>query len=511
MMQAPFVDLSFHITRLFVAPAPSEWSHFVVVLFSLGGMIGLSELVRRQLGWKAEVTRKFVHVAVGVLIFFAPSLFRAALIPMLFAATFVVADTVAIRKGLLVGIHGTSRYSYGTMFYPLSFLTLTILFWYDAPEIVSLSMASLALGDASAAIVGETLRAPHEYRLTTDKKSVEGSVTMAIVTLGTLLGGMAVLGLPARFQWSMLVWSAVAASAVATAWEAISSKGFDNFTVPMSTAVVLSVFLSSAPGHDREQLLLGLVLAAGIAAVSWIARFLTANGSVAVFLLASAVFGLGGWKWTVPILTFFVLSSFLSITGGGRKKGLEAIFEKTGARDSGQVAANGAVAGFIVLAQYALPQVDFFPMYLGAVAAVTADTWGTEIGTLVRGATVELRGLRRVPPGTNGGVSIAGVAAGVLGAGIVAASAVPWISVPKSLWIVPAAGVTGSAVDSLLGSTVQARFRCHVCGKLTERQMHCGGATELTEGFRWLRNDAVNWLCGLTGAVSAWFLMDVLH
>jgi uncharacterized protein (TIGR00297 family) len=179
----------------------------------------------------------------------------------------------------------------------------------------------------------------------------------------------------------------------------------------------------------------------------------------------------------------------------------ESIFDKTGTRDVGQVAANGGVAGILALLQYVYQDFNFYPIYLGAVAAVTADTWGTEIGTYFRGKTVSIVTLRKVNPGVSGGVSLSGLFAGVFGASIVALSAVAWIGSSFALLVAIVAGIIGSVADSVMGVTVQAQYRCVVCGKITERTIHCGTSTELVSGIRWINNDLVNWVCAIVGAL----------
>jgi uncharacterized protein (TIGR00297 family) len=218
------------------------------------------------------------------------------------------------------------------------------------------------------------------------------------------------------------------------------------------------------------------------------------------------VFGVGGWKWTVPILTFFILSSLLSKIGRPRKMETESMFDKTGVRDVGQVAANGGVAGFLVFLQYVFQDLNFYPIYLGAVAAVTADTWGTEIGTYFKWKTVSIVTLRKVTPGASGGVSLPGLFAGVFGALIVALSAVAWIGSSMALPVAIVAGIIGSASDSVMGASVQAQYRCGVCGKITERTIHCGATTEFVSGIRWINNDLVNWVCAIVGALTVLFL-----
>jgi len=128
-----------------------------------------------------------------------------------------------------------------------------------------------------------------------------------------------------------------------------------------------------------------------------------------------------------------------------------------------------------------------------AVAVVTADTWGTEIGVLARHQPRSVLSGRRVPPGTSGGITLSGTLGGVTGALIVTLTALPFItlSLPQILAIV-AFGALGSLIDSALGATVQAQYRCPSCGRKTEKPVHCGTAAELTRGFPWLRNDAVN-------------------
>ena len=251
--------------------------------------------------------------------------------------------------------------------------------------------------------------------------------------------------------------------------------------------------------------LLGLI----IAVASYAARFLTLSGSLATFFLAVIIYGIGGWQWTVPIVIFFVLSSALSKYRRSRKVLFEQVFEKSSTRDWGQVLANGGVAGLIAILSGLFPLYDFYPLYLGALAAVTADTWGTEIGVLTKGKTISVLTLKSVEPGTSGGISEYGTVGGAIGAAVVALSGYPWHTELRTTLIVVAGGVVGSLIDSLLGATVQAQYTCEVCGKITERKMHCEHITELYRGVQWIGNDVVNGICALVGALVAWGLMIV--
>jgi uncharacterized protein (TIGR00297 family) len=140
---------------------------------------------------------------------------------------------------------------------------------------------------------------------------------------------------------------------------------------------------------------------------------------------------------------------------------------------------------------------------IGALAAATADTWSTEIGTLGARSPRLITSGKRVPAGTSGGISLGGSLAALAGALATAAGA------GLAEWSVPfagivAAGLIGAFLDSLLGATVQARRYCDTCNKGTERLVHgCGAATRHSGGIGWLDNDAVNFIATIAGGLVA--------
>jgi uncharacterized protein (TIGR00297 family) len=503
---------------LFHAPT-EDWLNLLIFFIGIFCFILLAEKTRKKLKWPSEVNRKLVHILTGILIFFSPFFITSKKPLIWIGVIFIMINYIGIRSGKLMGIHDTERRSYGTVFYPMTFLILILTCWDTQKSVILLSMLILALADAAAAIVGENLKSPHEYRLGRDKKSFEGSSIMFIMSFLIVLIGLPLIDQLDGYtiSWITAAWIGFNTAVIATVCEAISSRGSDNLSTPLGAAFVLSFMLSN-PNPANVQLSIGIGLALLFAVAAFSANFLTANGSITAFLLAVVIFGIGGWKWAVPILTFFTLSSLISKIGGKQKSRFGLIFEKKSRRDMGQVLANGGVAGSIILLNNYFPNPVWYILYLGSLAAVNSDTWATEIGVLSKRLPRSIKNFKNVPPGTSGGITGLGLGSGFLGALIIALSSILFDSTDYSLsfshlffYIIVLGGFLAGLVDSLLGATIQAQYRCPACKKVTEKQIHCNKKeTVLISGYRWLNNDMVNFFCSVCGGLFVWIMIQWL-
>ena len=262
-----------------------------------------------------------------------------------------------------------------------------------------------------------------------------------------------------------------------------------------------------------NHILLGFSIAFIIVFFSYKIKFLTLSGSVATFFLAGTIFSLGGIKWSVPILTFFILSSILSKLRKKKNAEIELFFEKSGVRDYFQVLANGGIGGLLVILNFFSPNELFYLIYLSSLAAVCADTWATEIGTWKRTATYNVLNFQQIEQGVSGGVSVIGTAGALLGSLAICISGIFWNSMPIAQYflLITFSGIFGSFFDSLLGATVQAQSKCNVCSKITERDTHCGKETIYHSGLRWINNDMVNLLSSAAGALVIILLIKILN
>ena len=212
-----------------------------------------------------------------------------------------------------------------------------------------------------------------------------------------------------------------------------------------------------------------------------------------------------GWSWALLLIAFFLSGTALSRYREAVKRArTESVVAKGGERDGWQVLANGGVFASAALASVIFPNA-WWPLFgAGAIAAATADTWSTEIGTLSSALPISIVSWKKVASGTSGGITALGAFAALGGALFIAAGVllVGWPARAASSAVI--GGFLGAALDSVLGAVVQSRRWCDTCERGTERAIHvCGNSTRPSGGIAWLDNDLVNALSTLFGGLIA--------
>lgn len=500
------------MTSNFWITTTRDWIGYGLAFAGLGVILACVEILRRRFFWPPEITRKITHVGVGILIFFSPSWFESGAPAVFIGVFFVLFNILAIRGHWLQGIHGTDRRSYGTVYYPMAFTILVLLCWEKEALVLMSAMLVLALGDASAGVVGQTLSYPHHYYLSSDRKSIEGSITMFVVS--ALVIAFSFLYYESvnavEFSGFTVISAALIGALLATFMEALSTAGSDNLTIPITVAWVIYT-ITHQTADATAYLIYGVGLAAFVGWLSFRFRLLTVDGAAGAFLLGSVIFGIGGWMWALPILIFFISSSFLSRLGKRRKAQFDTIFEKGSTRDIGQVLANGGLAGTIAIIAQLYPESVWYIVYLAVIAAATADTWATEIGTFFQATPRSVLHFKKVQPGTSGGISFPGTAGALVGSSLIASTGVYLLRENANTHLflfVTLAGFLGSIADSFLGATLQAQYACQTCGKPTEKKQHCDVPTYQVRGYTWMHNDAVNMIASGSGGVLAYIMMS---
>jgi uncharacterized protein (TIGR00297 family) len=162
-------------------------------------------------------------------------------------------------------------------------------------------------------------------------------------------------------------------------------------------------------------------------------------------------------KWFLIMLVFFILGSAATRYKFEYKKRIGVEQGQSGARGYRNVFANGMVATAAAVLFGVFGQPVFIVMYVGSVATAAADTLASEIG-VTGGIPYLITTLKKVPIGTNGGVTVVGELVALIGGLVVSLVAflLGVITLPMVL-ICTLAGFAGTNIDSLIGATLENR------------------------------------------------------
>jgi uncharacterized protein (TIGR00297 family) len=235
----------------------------------------------------------------------------------------------------------------------------------------------------------------------------------------------------------------------------------DDPLVMLSTGLLLWLFNALATGVGTVDVAVGLAITVALGYVSYALGTASVAGMLSGVLLGLLVVVFGGFGWFAVLITFFSVGALSTKYRYDEKQRRGIAEENEGARGTGNVLGNAAVALACVLCFAASPSLPidgtlFQYAFAGSMAAALSDTLSSELGGLYDDPRL-ITTFERVPPGTDGGVTWQGEVFGVVGAVVVAGVAfglLPDVS-PVGAAAVAAGGVVGMTVDSLLGATVE--------------------------------------------------------
>ncbi len=354
-------------------------------------------------------------------------------------------------------------YPAGILFYPIAVLLLILVF-PDRPDIAAAAWGIMAFGDGAATLAGRRIGGP-PIPWNRDK-TLAG--TAAFVVAGGAAGAFLAWWcrpaiIPPPYFWFALAAPVVAAAAAAIV-ETIPIRLDDNLSVPASAAAVLwgaSLVSEDLIAAAPSVVLPALPAAVGInlvaAALGYRGRTVSAAGAVAGALIGIAIYACAGWRGWLLLFATFAGATISSRLGLRRKTLLGIAEDRGGRRGAGNAIANtgvAAAAALLALLTYAHDMA--LVAFVAALAAGGSDTIASEIGKAWGRRTVLITGLRAVPPGTSGAISLEGTAAGLAGAGALAALGVALQLAPGST--VPAivgGAIAGSVAESVMGATLE--------------------------------------------------------
>jgi len=192
-----------------------------------------------------------------------------------------------------------------------------------------------------------------------------------------------------------------------------------------------------------------VVLLVIIGLITYVRKALDLLGSIFMIIMGVIIIFAAGVNWLLLIFLFLILGVAFTRYKHDYKKEI-GIYE--GTRTIKNVVSNGIVA--FVMAAF-----GNYAGFIGSIATATADTMASEIGVATTPRLIT--NLKKVPPGTDGGISVLGTFAGIMGAGLIGLAAYILGIYPdlvKTMEIAIIAGTVGCFVDSVLGAVLESKY-----------------------------------------------------
>ncbi len=423
---------------------------------------------------QSDVRRAFAFSVIGTIVLITPSVGALSAVPFALIAVLArlitsgpVFDLLSRPADRTTGqLHGLIGFSLGAT----ALVLLTALI--DLPVLVAMG-AVLLVGYGN--FVERVVSAVDDSAITRVAGFTFGGFVLSFIGV---TGGLWFAG--SSINLSFIGFLLLLGALLATTVRVVMGREDDVLVM-----IAAGVFLWVVAGVDPTVTWSGVVLAFSVAGIlgylSWAFGMASLTGMLTGITMGFVTIVLGGWAWFGLLISFFGIGGIASKYRIDEKRRYGVAESNAGARRSRNVIGNAAVAllavfGYAASSVVSIPATVFLFAFTGSLATALADTLSSEIGVLC-GKPRLITTLRIVPPGTDGGVTIEGFVAGMIGSLFI--GIVTWIlfDIPSiGMFVVVLAGVAGMVADSILGALIEGRV---------------------------IGNQAVNFLATLSGAVLA--------
>jgi uncharacterized protein (TIGR00297 family) len=203
-----------------------------------------------------------------------------------------------------------------------------------------------------------------------------------------------------------------------------------------------------------SHLLTAMLVTAAFAAIAYALGMISRSGALGGLLVGTTIYASLGPRGFAVLALFVIGGSLLTQLGYRGKQFTGTAQEHGGRRGARNALANCAVPTICAILAASTGSEPLTAAFVASVGAAFADTAESEIGQLFSRTPRLITTLQRVPPGTDGAVSVPGTLAGVGAAGFTAilALALGMLGTPGSALVVAIAGFLGTIADSLIGA-----------------------------------------------------------
>lgn len=449
-----------------------------------------------KLGVSKKYTRKVVHILVGFEWIILYRFFGAGLHFLSVCVLFLILLIVAYKGKLMPMIASDSDNAPGTVYYAAAMTGVAIVGCF-VPKVMlpfGIGVICTSLGDGLAGTVGQLIKKnnPKLY----GEKTLFGALTNFVVSSASAFV------ISSAYSMELSLINCLLIGLLSAELELVTPYGLDNISVTwgVTSLTYAFMFFDGVNSYIAPIILTPLIIIFAIKK-----RALTPYailGALVLDIAVSIAFGNDGF---LILFTFFALSIIADKIKKQYKNGGRSEDDECGYRNFMQVLANGMIAFLCAVFFIATQKQIFIIPFITSLAEALSDTVASGIGALSKNTYDPFR-RKKCENGMSGGMSVLGTFASLISAFILALLAYLLGFEGygfTELAVVTVCAFLGAVFDSFLGSLVQVKYKCVVCNKVTEREVHCSKPTVNHSGISFIDNDIVNLLsCAFSALLS---------
>lgn len=437
---------------------------------------GCGPLIRKWVN--GETSRKFIHIMLFLVWVLIDRFLRGTVHQIIIPVSFIFLNLLSYRFQLCKSIERTEGNHYGTVYFAVA-ITVIMSISYFFPDFYlpsGVAVMCLTFGDGFAALIGYHFKS----RKIASHKSLLGFVSAAAASAG------AVFVFNALYQVGLTPME-ILTLGLFTAILELVDYGLDNFTIVFGTFLLSYAFLFA----PQPRLLLSADLAVVIFLVIFFAGAIDYYGSLCSMAVVFCFSYFGG-----AFALYFLLASYFTVFFiSAAKKHLLHRKKEEKPRTAAQILINGGLGTLCIIACGLTEQPRLLLIGIVSVGGCFVDSLSSDLGVLSRKPPYDPLRRCTVEPGLSGGMSGLGTAAALIGAAVIALALMLHLELTPARTVLAAAVIfSQTLLDTLLGSWLQVKYRCQICGALTEQKQHCGQAAPQAAGISWVDNNMVNLL-----------------
>lgn len=422
---------------------------FLYVFF----IIGIASVIDRSSKEKSEFPRKIVHILVGNWIFLGP-LFENYWAMIFTPLVFVFLNYFSIKSQTFHSMERNgSKRDYGTVYYAISLVLLSSLSYYTGKWIYALiGILIMTYGDGLAALFG--MKYGYRNFIVNPKKTYEGS--FIVFVFGFIISLILPLFYFEKISVSFTFFLGISLinGIYSLILELAGRNGLDNLLLPIGSGIMGGLMIY----HPSKGFFLSLLISSAILFYAYKKRAISIDGASIAILVGAILYFCGGLYLYLALLGFFILGSIITKIKNPYKNSIKKYNkESNNGRNASQVLSNSLPAVVLAFMYYLSHNSLYLLLAFVIFAGASADTFASEIGSLSKRKVISLIGLKEVPRGLSGGVSILGILASIVGALILSFFVYPEFG-KSGVIFCTFLGFLGSIIDSILGSLFQRKY-----------------------------------------------------